>query len=167
MKQELIYFKKILSQNVAVVFTCLLMSNSSYAEERHVPIDFPMPGSACQAYDEAALSSGELIRTTIGIKNSGKKDINIYCPVKTAIDSILHRFTISSHSENSGSPLNCFVAFNAFQLRKYKKLQNTKGSGYYSTTVKTERFGWHPVTIKCTLKPGHSIRHIMTWIDRK
>ena len=93
MKQELIYFKKILSQNVAVVFTCLLMSNSSYAEERHVPIDFPMPGSACQAYDEAALSSGELIRTTIGIKNSGKKDINIYCPVKTAgrVSNLLKR----------------------------------------------------------------------------
>jgi len=152
-------------QYATIVFTYLLMSNSGYAASNfHIPIDFPIPGSACQAKDEAALSGGSLIRTTFGIENTGEKDINIYCPVNTEINSVLHRFTVSARGHRNDNPLECYVAFNAYQLRDYRHLKN-RASGYLSASVETKLFGWHPVTIKCTLKPGQKVIHIMTYID--
>ena len=60
-----------------------------------------VPGSACQAYDEGALSSRQLTRSTTGIYNKSNKTISVYCPVDTSnIGNGLLTVSIQAKSTN-------------------------------------------------------------------
>ncbi len=165
MKHEMIYLKNT-NQLIKLSLVAIFLSPvASYASPTET-IGFPIPGSACQAYDEAALSGGELIRTTFGIENKGKKNINVYCPVKADEDSTQHYYSLVYMRESSNNIPECYLAFNAYQLRQYKKL--TSGGGrILGASINTKRFGMHPITIKCTLQPNQGIVHIQTFRNKK
>lgn len=165
MKQKITYEKMNYQYVQLFILSLLLSPTVSYASPTE-RIGFPISGSACQAYDEAALSSGELIRTTFGVHNKSTKNINLYCPVKVERDSSQHYISLSFTGGKSRSSPECYLAFNAYQLRQYKRLE-VRGSGYLGAVIDTKRFGEHPVTIKCTLQPDQAIVHISSLRNKK
>jgi hypothetical protein len=129
-----------------------------------------IPGLICQANDQAALKPGELIRTTHGIKNNGSKTISVYCPIDTNTNKKTLKVTLTYTSDelirampNSDvgrySTLTCWAGYGSKPV--YKKFVSS-GADTNSVSLATRKFGNHPVTIKCNLKPGEQIRGILS-----
>ncbi len=128
-----------------------------------------IPGAMCQAYDEAALKPGELIRTTAGITNKSSKTIKIYCPVNTDTAKSTLKIILDYNSDapkfktgtdTYGLPLlKCFARYGS--KPHYKKFTHL-GLGKNSATLSVKTFAAEQVTIKCTLKPGGQIKSIFS-----
>ena len=133
-----------------------------------------VPGSACRAYDEGALSSGKLIRTTYGITNNSNQTINVYCPVNTSNigNGWLYVWIKASSSDDNdydgaappfGTPalknITCYLAMNYNNTaRIYRRFYWVFLDGGFTEIYRSSS---NPVVLKCNLPPNHTIQSIL------
>jgi len=131
-----------------------------------------VPGSACQAYDEGALSSGKLLRTTYGITNNSNQTINVYCPVDTSnIGNGWLKVSVRAFSDNYNDygyvsndllvlkNLTCYLAKN-YSGRTYTRIRWYPGYPGNTGVARTYRSSSNPVVVKCSLRPEQRIESI-------
>ncbi len=129
-----------------------------------------VPGSACQAYDEGALSSRQLTRSTTGIYNKSNKTISVYCPVDTSnIGNGLLTVSIQAKSTDYNDygytgvdvlylkGLNCYLAKDYGRQRTYTSFRSWIGG---NGVTRINRSSSNPVVVKCNLPTNYKIESI-------